>query len=112
VLLLTKTLAYEWGCHNINVNAICPGFMQTLMLEEIQQGHDDLAEQRRSQIPLGRFAKPEDLVGTVLYLVSPASDYVTGHALYVDGGWTLGWDGVKRVPLDAKLVRALELGSA
>lgn len=112
VLLLTKTLAYEWGAYNINVNAICPGFMKTSMLEEIQQGHDDLAEQRRSQIPLGKFAKPEDLVGTVLYLVSPASDYVTGHALYVDGGWTLGWEGVERVPLDAKLVRALELGSA
>jgi 2-deoxy-D-gluconate 3-dehydrogenase len=111
VLLLTKTLAYEWGKYNINVNAICPGFMETSMLKEIQQGHDDLAEQRRRQIPLGRFAMPEDLVGTVLYLVSPASDYVTGHALYVDGGWTLGWSGVKRVPLDPKLVRALQESS-
>ena len=107
VLLLTKTLAYEWGPHGVRVNAVCPGFMDTPMLAEIQRGKEELAESRRNRIPLGRFAAPEDLVGAVIFLASPAAVYVTGHALYVDGGWTLDWPGVDRVDLDADLRRAL-----
>ena len=109
VLLLTKTLAHEWGPHGVRVNAICPGFMETPMLAEIQRGKEELAESRRGRIPLRRFAAPEDLVGAVIFLASPAATYVTGHALYVDGGWTLGWPGVERVDLDEGLKRALGL---
>jgi NAD(P)-dependent dehydrogenase (short-subunit alcohol dehydrogenase family) len=109
VLQLTKTLAYEWGPHGIRVNAVCPGFMETPMLAEIQRGKEELAESRRSRIPLRRFAAPEDVVGAVIFLASPAAAYVTGHALYVDGGWTLGWPGVERVDLDGDLKRALGL---
>ena len=109
VLLLTKTLAHEWGPHGVRVNAICPGFMETPMLAEIQRGKEELAESRRGRIPLSRFAAPGDLVGAVIFLASPAATYVTGHALYVDGGWTLGWPGVERVDLDEGLKRALGL---
>ena len=109
VLLLTKTLAYEWGPYGVRVNAVCPGFMETPMLEEIQRGKQGLAESRTGRIPLRRFAAPEDLVGAVIFLASPAAAYVTGHALYVDGGWTLGWPGVERVNLDEDLKRALRL---
>ncbi|KUK26224.1 MAG: Dehydrogenase [Acetothermia bacterium 64_32] len=107
VLLLTKTLAYEWGPWGVRVNAVCPGFMETPMLEGIQRGREGLAAERKKLIPLRRFAAPEDLVGAVIFLVSPAARYITGHALYVDGGWTLGWPGVERVGLDAELDRAL-----
>ncbi len=110
VLLLTKTLAYEWGPHGVRVNAVCPGFMETPMLEEIQRGREGLAAQRKGLIPLRRFAAPDDLVGAVVFLASPASSYVTGHALYVDGGWTLGWPGVERVDLDEALARRLRDG--
>lgn len=110
VLLLTKTLAYEWGPHGVRVNAVCPGFMETPMLEEIQRGREGLVTQRKGRIPLGRFAAPDDLVGAVVFLASPASSYVTGHALYVDGGWTLGWPGVERVDLDEALARRLRDG--
>ena len=110
VLLLTKTLAYEWGPHGVRVNAVCPGFMDTPMLAEIQRGREGLAEARRELIPLRRFAAPEDLVGAVIFLASPAASYITGHALYVDGGWTLGWPGVERVDLEEDLKRLLRGG--
>lgn len=110
VLLLTKTLAYEWGPWGVRVNAVCPGFMETPMLEGIQRGREGLAAQRKNLIPLHRFAAPEDLVGAVVFLVSPAARYITGHALYVDGGWTLGWPGVERVDLDEDLKRLLRDG--
>lgn len=110
VLLLTRSLAYEWGEYGVRVNAVCPGFMETPMLEEIQRGHEELASQRLRLVPLRRFASPDDLVGAVIFLSSPAAGYVTGHALYVDGGWTLGWPGVERVELDMELARALGVG--
>lgn len=112
VIMLTKTLAYEWGKHNINVNAICPGFMKTPMLEEIHKGMEaeekDLPAERLKKIPLEKFANPTDLIGSIIFLSSSASDYVTGHALYVDGGWTIGWPGVERASLDPELEQALE----
>lgn len=112
VIMLTKTLSYEWGKYNINVNAICPGFMETSMLEEIHKSmkaeEENLPAERLKKIPLGKFAKPTDLIGSIIFLSSPASGYVTGHALYVDGGWTIGWPGVKRAPLDPEIKQALE----
>ncbi len=111
IIMLTRTLAQEWGKYNINVNAVCPGFMKTTMLEEIQKEDKKIIQNRIEKIPLGKFANPEDLVGTVIFLSSKASDYITGHALFVDGGWSIGWEGVEKASLDSELKEALKEGS-
>lgn len=87
VVLLTKTLATEWGKHNINVNAVCPGVFATDMTEDYLKSEDFL-NNIKTNVPLKRYAEADELVGTIIYLSSKASDYVTGHALIIDGGWT------------------------
>lgn len=87
VILLTKTLATEWGKHNIQVNAVCPGFFETEMTRDLA-GDSSFMAFIRERVPLGRGASPEELAGTAVFLASRASDYVTGHALVIDGGWT------------------------
>ena len=86
VLGITKILANEWAKYNINVNAIAPGYMETEMTKPLR---DD--EKRNmeilSRIPMGRWGKPEDLKGAVVFLASDASDYITGITIPVDGGW-------------------------
>ncbi len=87
VVLLTKTLATEWGEYNIKVNAVCPGVFATDMTEEYLESEEFL-NNIKTNVPLKRYAEPEELVGTIIYLSSEASNYVTGHALIIDGGWT------------------------
>lgn len=87
VISLTKTLASEWGKYNVLVNAVCPGVFATDMTEDYLKD-EDFKEMIKTKVPLGRYAKPKELVGTIIYLSSNASDYVTGHALVIDGGWT------------------------
>jgi len=83
---LTKALANEWAAKNIHVNAIAPGYFDTEMCEALV--NDPVREPKiRERIPAGRWGKPEELVGPLLFLASPASDYVDGHILVVDGGW-------------------------
>jgi len=89
VILLTKTLAVEWGKHNINVNAICPGVFSTQMTEDFLKSEDFL-RMIKARVPMERCGEPRELVGAAVYLASKASDYVTGHALVVDGGWIAG----------------------
>jgi 2-deoxy-D-gluconate 3-dehydrogenase len=84
---LTRVLAYEWAEHGVNVNAIGPTFVQTPLTASMWDDPERYAGVLR-RIPLGRLANPEDIVGAVIYLASPASDMVTGHTLLVDGGWT------------------------
>ena len=79
VVGLTKHLATLWGQYNIRVNAVCPG--------GIESGQNDIFAKRYSdRIPLGRMASKEDIIGPILFLASDAAKYVTGQALYVDGG--------------------------
>lgn len=83
VITFTKDLAAKWGQHNINVNALAPGFFPTKMSEVlIERGR----EQFLKQTPLNRFGTDEDLKGAALFLASQASDYITGDVIVVDGG--------------------------
>lgn len=81
----TKTLAREWGPHQIQVNAIGPGYISTRMNEDMRS-NPVTYQKVVGTIPLGRFGEASDLIGTLLYLASPASNYVTGQTIFVDGG--------------------------
>jgi len=86
VAQLTKALANEWAKHKINVNAIAPGYMRTTNTAALQ-ADETRNRQILERIPAGRWGEPEDVAGAALFLSSPASDYVNGHILVVDGGW-------------------------
>jgi 2-deoxy-D-gluconate 3-dehydrogenase len=86
VAQLTKALANEWASKGVNVNAIAPGYMETDVTSALR------ADQVRSRqilerIPAGRWGVPEDLAGAAVFLCSPASDYIHGAVLTIDGGW-------------------------
>lgn len=89
--LLAKTLAAEWGPRQIRVNAIAPTVFRS-ELTAWMYADDEKARTTRAamlaRIPLGRLAEPDDFIGTLLYLLSPASAYVTGQVIYLDGGYT------------------------
>lgn len=89
IILLTKTLAVEWAKYNINVNAICPGVIVTHMTDSYLKDKN-FAQMIKTRVPLARPGTPDELIGTVVYLSSKASEYITGHALVIDGGWTAG----------------------
>jgi 2-deoxy-D-gluconate 3-dehydrogenase len=86
VVQLTKAMANEWAAQRINVNAIAPGYMATDNTSALQ-ADPVRSRQIGERIPAGRWGKPEDLGGSVVFLSSKASDYVNGHVLVVDGGW-------------------------
>ncbi len=83
---LTKALANEWAGRGINVNAIAPGYVATDNTEALR---NDPARQKAilERIPQGRWGNPEDFAGPVVFLASPASNFVNGEILVVDGGW-------------------------
>jgi NAD(P)-dependent dehydrogenase (short-subunit alcohol dehydrogenase family) len=85
---LTRTLACEWAKYNILVNAIAPAFVETERSSRMFAANPEFTKLVKSRIPLGRFAKLEELIGPVVFLASKASDFVTGLVLYVDGGTT------------------------
>jgi NAD(P)-dependent dehydrogenase (short-subunit alcohol dehydrogenase family) len=88
---LTKTLATEWGPRGINVNAIAPTVFRSALTEWIFADTDAgraSRERNYARISMKRLGEPEDFIGIVLYLLSAASDFVTGQVIYVDGGYT------------------------
>jgi NAD(P)-dependent dehydrogenase (short-subunit alcohol dehydrogenase family) len=87
VVNLTRVLAIEWAQHQINVNAVAPTFVLTPLTEKMF-ANPAFSNEIHRRIPLGRLGKPEDIVGAVVFLASPAADLITGHTLLVDGGWT------------------------
>lgn len=86
VMGITRIMANELASRGINVNAIAPGYMET---ENTRPLREDPERNKAilERIPTGRWGKPEDLQGAVVFLASPTSDYVNGYTLAVDGGW-------------------------
>lgn len=83
---LTKSLANSWSARGVTANAIAPGYIATEMNTALLNDANRLAS-ISERIPAGRWGEPEDFKGTVVYLASRSSAYVTGHTLVVDGGW-------------------------
>jgi gluconate 5-dehydrogenase len=83
---LTKALAVDWAAHGIMVNAIAPGYVDTELNEALL---NDAAFDTwvKTRCPLGRWGTPEDIAWPIVFFASPASDFITGQILYVDGGW-------------------------
>jgi 2-deoxy-D-gluconate 3-dehydrogenase len=86
VAQLTKALANEWAGRNVQVNAIAPGYFRTENTSALRQD-ETRNRQILDRIPAGRWGDPGDLAGAAVFLASPASDYVNGEILVVDGGW-------------------------
>lgn len=86
VINLTRGLAVYWAKHNIQVNAIAPGMVKTERLG--QQISEAAWDRLAARTPMGRPADPDELVGAVIFLASPAASYITGQTIIIDGGWT------------------------
>lgn len=88
---LTKALAMEWGEHGIRVNAIAPGFILTDLTKKLWSD-ETMQEWGVANTPQRRLGLPEDMAGTAIFLASKASAFMTGQVLYVDGGFTAGFN--------------------
>lgn len=86
LLGFTRAMANEWAKYGINVNAIAPGYMATNNTAQLRDDADRSSE-ILARIPAGRWGTPEDMMGTVVWLASDASNYVHGFTVAVDGGW-------------------------
>jgi 3-oxoacyl-[acyl-carrier protein] reductase len=86
VIALTKTTAKELGSRGVNVNAVAPGFIQTVMTQEMpEQAKKDIEK----QIPLQRLGTPDDVAKAILFLCSEAASYITGQVINIDGGMVM-----------------------
>ena len=85
---LTKSLAAAWAADNIQVNAVLPGWIDTELTRDARQQVAGLHERVLARTPAGRWGVPEDLAGIAVFLASPASDFITGAAVPVDGGFS------------------------
>lgn len=88
---LTRVLAIEYARENIRVNAIAPAYFEgTEMMDQVYEATPATRTHTIARTPMGRLGRPEDLEAAIVFLASDASRYMTGHILYVDGGWTAG----------------------
>lgn len=89
VIGLTRTAAMDYAAKGIRINAVCPGVILTPMAEDLISRNPDLEKELVRDIPAGRLGKPEEIADAVLWLCSPQASFVHGHALLVDGGFTI-----------------------
>jgi NAD(P)-dependent dehydrogenase (short-subunit alcohol dehydrogenase family) len=92
LIMLTKVLAIEWAEHDIRVNAVAPGLVETPGVEDLLATADGRREheQKLAKIPQARTGRPREVAETVIFLASDAASFVTGHTLFVDGGYSAG----------------------
>ncbi len=95
--MMTRSMALEWGEHGVRVNALAPGFILTDLTNKLWSD-PTMQAWGRANTPMRRLGQPGDLVGTAVFLASPAAQFLTGQVIYVDGGFTAGiaWP----IPLD------------
>lgn len=85
IIQMTRYLAVTWGGLNVRCNCISPGPFPN---HKVQEDNPEFVKRLEQKSPMGRIGKPEEIAGAVIFLLSDASSYVTGHNLVVDGGWT------------------------
>lgn len=90
VMSLSRTLAVEWAHANVRVNSLVPGWVSTDLTEFAREGNGAAGQALISRVPMQRWATPEEIAGPAVFLASDASSFVTGQALIVDGGLTVG----------------------
>jgi len=86
---LTKNVALDYAQQGLRVNVVCPGIIQTPMIDRFTGGNEEAIEQFKAHKPMGRIGQPEEIAETVMFLCSDASSFITGQAIAVDGGWTV-----------------------
>jgi NAD(P)-dependent dehydrogenase (short-subunit alcohol dehydrogenase family) len=90
VVLLSKNVAIDYGRMGVRCNAICPGFIDTPLLNQVMDLMPEFRADVVRETKIGRLGKPEEIAGAACFLASDDASYVTGHALVVDGGYTAG----------------------
>ncbi|MEZ0538528.1 SDR family NAD(P)-dependent oxidoreductase [Fibrella arboris] len=90
VIGLTKTAALEYVRKNIRVNAICPVYTHSAMVQELMETAPNMEERMRRVIPMGRFGQPEEIAQAMMWLCAPENSFCTGQAIHLDGGMTAG----------------------
>ncbi len=89
VVGLTKNVALDYAKQGIRANAVCPGVIQTPMIDRFTGGDAATLEQMKAAKPMGRLGLPEEIADTVVFLCSEAASFITGQAIAIDGGWTV-----------------------
>ena len=88
VAQLTRGMAADWAVHQIRVNAIAPGYIETEQTAK-SRAYPEIVERTLANTPMGRYGRPEEIKGTIVYLASEASSFMTGSIVVVDGGITI-----------------------
>jgi NAD(P)-dependent dehydrogenase (short-subunit alcohol dehydrogenase family) len=89
VLGLTKSAALDYAARGIRVNAVCPGIVETPMVADMLASQPEAMKELMKEVPIGRLCRPGEIAAAVLWLCSPGASFVIGHALAVDGGYTI-----------------------